>query len=71
MFQIHTPLNSLTKAPIAEKSLGLGGDFAGPRAHYEPSATGEACRARDVCRPRLEGFPQNGLVGPVTDTAPA
>lgn len=69
MFQIHTPLIALTKAQIVEKSLALGVDFAGPRARYEPSANGEACRARGVRRLRLEGFPQHGLVDPITDTA--
>ena len=63
--KIHTPLISLSKAEIISKGLELGVDYGLTSSCYDPSPSGEPCRACDSCLLRLKGFRENSLIDPL------
>jgi 7-cyano-7-deazaguanine synthase len=63
-FQIHAPLQFLSKAEIARECGRLGLDPALSWSCYDPQTDGAACGLCDSCRLRQEGFAKAG----VTDT---
>ncbi len=63
-FEIHAPLQHMTKADIARECKRLNLDPAWSWSCYDPTPDGEACGLCDSCRLRLKGFAEAG----VTDT---
>jgi 7-cyano-7-deazaguanine synthase len=60
-FNVHTPLQDMTKADIARECYRLGLDPAWSWSCYDPSADGLACGECDSCRLRRKGFAEAGL----------
>lgn len=60
-FQIHAPLQHMTKADIASECQRLELDPAWSWSCYDPTADGMACGLCDSCRLRLKGFAQAGV----------
>ena len=60
-FDIHTPLQYLTKAEIAKECARLGLNPAWSWSCYDPRADGTACGACDSCRLRRKGFAEAGV----------
>ncbi|MFV0645139.1 MAG: 7-cyano-7-deazaguanine synthase QueC [Sphingomonadaceae bacterium] len=65
-FQIHAPLQYMSKADIARETARLGLDPAMSWSCYDPTPQGMACGACDSCRLRRKGFADAGIV----DTTP-
>ena len=65
-FNIHAPLQDMTKADIARECARLGLDPAWSWSCYDPTPEGLACGLCDSCRLRKKGFDEAGLV----DTTP-
>ena len=65
-FEIHAPLQHLTKADIARECERLRLDPAWSWSCYDPASDGKACGLCDSCRLRLKGFAEAG----VEDTSP-
>jgi 7-cyano-7-deazaguanine synthase len=65
-FEIHAPLQHLTKADIARECERLRLDPAWSWSCYDPAPDGKACGLCDSCRLRLKGFAEAG----VEDTSP-
>lgn len=63
-FQIHAPLQFLSKAEIALEAHRLNLDPAMSWSCYDPQVNGMACGLCDSCRLRQDGFAKAGL----TDT---
>ncbi|MBH5321543.1 7-cyano-7-deazaguanine synthase QueC [Aurantiacibacter sediminis] len=63
-FQIHTPLQHMSKADIARECARLGLDPVWSWSCYDPTPEGLACGLCDSCRLRRKGFAEAG----VTDT---
>jgi len=61
-FTVHTPLQYLGKAEIAQEAARLGLDPAMSWSCYDPTPEGLACGACDSCRLRRKGFADAGLV---------
>ncbi len=61
-FQIHTPLQHMTKADIARECERLALDPAWSWSCYDPTEDGVACGLCDSCRLRQKGFSEAGLV---------
>ncbi|MCA0910313.1 7-cyano-7-deazaguanine synthase QueC [Qipengyuania gaetbuli] len=61
-FNIHAPLQHMTKADIARECHRLGLDPSWSWSCYDPSPDGLACGACDSCRLRRKGFAEAGLV---------
>ena len=61
-FQIHTPLQDMTKADIAREADRLGLDTGMSWSCYDPTPAGKACGDCDSCRLRQKGFEEAGLV---------
>ncbi|MBY6015436.1 7-cyano-7-deazaguanine synthase QueC [Qipengyuania gaetbuli] len=61
-FNIHAPLQLMTKADIARECHRLGLDPSWSWSCYDPSTDGVACGACDSCRLRRKGFAEAGLV---------
>ena len=61
-FQVHTPLQHMSKADIARECDRLGLDPAWSWSCYDPSEAGQACGLCDSCRLRKKGFAEAGLV---------
>lgn len=61
-FNIHAPLQHMTKADIARECYRLGLDPSWSWSCYDPGADGLACGACDSCRLRRKGFAEAGLV---------
>ena len=61
-FNIHAPLQHMTKADIARETDRLGLDPAWSWSCYDPLPDGRACGECDSCRLRLKGFEEAGLV---------
>ena len=61
-FNIHAPLQHMTKADIARECHRLGLDPSWSWSCYDPGADGLACGACDSCRLRRKGFAEAGLV---------
>lgn len=60
-FNIHTPLQHLSKADIASECHRLGLDPTWSWSCYDPTPDGKACGACDSCRLRRKGFSEAGL----------
>lgn len=65
-FEIHAPLQTMSKADIARECARLGLDPAWSWSCYDPTAAGLACGTCDSCRLRRKGFADAG----VTDSTP-
>ena len=61
-FQIHAPLQHMTKADIAAECGRLGLDPAWSWSCYDPTPDGYACGMCDSCRLRKKGFAEAGIV---------
>ncbi|RIV86668.1 7-cyano-7-deazaguanine synthase QueC [Aurantiacibacter zhengii] len=60
-FDIHAPLQHMTKADIARQCHRLGLDPAWSWSCYDPTPEGLACGLCDSCRLRLKGFAEAGV----------
>ncbi|WP_120076386.1 7-cyano-7-deazaguanine synthase QueC [Aurantiacibacter odishensis] len=60
-FEIHAPLQHMTKADIACECDRLGLDPAWSWSCYDPAPDGQACGLCDSCRLRLKGFAEAGV----------
>ena len=65
-FEIHAPLQHMSKAEIAAECIRLNLDPAWSWSCYDPTDEGKACGLCDSCRLRRKGFLEAGLV----DTTP-
>ena len=65
-FEIHAPLQHMSKAEIAAECIRLNLDPAWSWSCYDPTDEGKACGLCDSCRLRRKGFAEAGLV----DTTP-
>ena len=63
-FEIHAPLQNMTKADIAREAKRLGLDVAISHSCYDPDAQGRACGKCDACRLRAKGFSDAGIEDP-------
>ncbi len=61
-FEIHAPLQHLTKADIARECARLDLDPAWSWSCYDPTPQGMACGLCDSCRLRKKGFAEAGIV---------
>lgn len=60
-FNIHTPLQHMTKADIATEAARLNLDTSLSWSCYDPTDEGFACGVCDSCRLRRKGFEEAGL----------
>lgn len=60
-FNIHAPLQHMSKADIAREAARLGLDTAMSWSCYAPTADGRACGLCDSCRLRQKGFTEAGI----------
>ena len=60
-FNIHAPLQALSKADIAREAQRLGLDPAISWSCYDPEPDGRACGRCDSCRLRRAGFAEAGI----------
>lgn len=63
-FQIHAPLQHMTKADIAREAKRLGLDAAISQSCYDPEPDGKHCGLCDACRLRAKGFAEAGIEDP-------
>ena len=63
-FQIHAPLQDMTKADIAREAARLGLDAGLSHSCYDPVPDGRACGQCDACRLRAKGFAEAGIADP-------
>ena len=63
-WQIHTPLQNLSKAEIIKLGTGLGVDYSLTTSCYDPSPDGKSCGSCDSCLLRHQGFVDAGLPDP-------
>jgi 7-cyano-7-deazaguanine synthase len=63
-FEIHAPLQHMTKADIAREAQRLGLDPALSHSCYDPLPDGRHCGECDACRLRAKGFADAGLADP-------
>lgn len=63
-WQIHTPLQNLSKAEIIRLGTSLGVDYALTTSCYDPDATGASCGSCDSCLLRHQGFVAAGVPDP-------
>ena len=63
-FQIHAPLQHMTKADIAREAQRLGLDAALSHSCYDPRPGGDHCGLCDACRLRAKGFAAAGIADP-------
>lgn len=61
-FNIHAPLQHMSKADIAAECHRLGLDPAWSWSCYDPAEDGKACGQCDSCRLRRKGFADAGLL---------
>lgn len=67
-FNIHAPLQQLTKAQIVRRGLELGVDYGLTHSCYDPTPHGVSCGRCDSCRLRLKGFAEAGTTDPIAYT---
>jgi len=63
-FQIHAPLQHMTKSDIATEARRLGLDAAMSHSCYDPLPDGRHCGRCDACRLRAKGFAEAGIDDP-------
>jgi 7-cyano-7-deazaguanine synthase len=63
-FQIHAPLQDMTKADIVAEAHRLGLDAGMSWSCYDPAPGGLHCGLCDSCRLRAKGFEEAGLPDP-------
>jgi 7-cyano-7-deazaguanine synthase len=63
-FEIHAPLQHMSKAEIAREANRLGLDPALSHSCYDPLPDGRHCGRCDACRLRAKGFVEAGLTDP-------
>ena len=63
-FNVHAPLQHMTKADIAREAARLGLDAGMSHSCYDPAEDGGACGLCDACRLRAKGFAEAGLPDP-------
>ena len=63
-YQIHAPLNEMTKAQIISKGAKLGVQFSLTTSCYDPTSDGRACGECDSCFLRRKGFREAGIPDP-------
>ncbi|MBE6366509.1 MAG: 7-cyano-7-deazaguanine synthase QueC [Lentisphaerae bacterium] len=65
-FNIHTPLQNLSKAQIIQKGIELGVDYSQTVSCYQADAQGRACGVCDSCLLRKAGFAAAGVSDPTS-----
>jgi 7-cyano-7-deazaguanine synthase len=63
-FNLHAPLQHMTKADIAKEAKRLGLDAGMSHSCYDPLPGGAHCGECDACRLRAKGFAEAGLEDP-------
>jgi len=63
-FQIHAPLQMLTKAQIIGRGVALGLDYGLTSSCYDPGPDGRPCLHCDSCTLRAAGFAEAGVADP-------
>ena len=63
-WQIHTPLQNLSKAQIIKLGTSLGVDYSLTTSCYDPDSEGRSCGSCDSCRLRHQGFLDAGIPDP-------
>lgn len=63
-FNIHAPLQNMSKADIAREAQRLGLDAGMSHSCYDPAADGGACGHCDACVLRARGFAEAGIADP-------
>ena len=64
LFQIHTPLISMTKDEIIKRGTNLGVDYGLTVSCYQATASGIACGRCESCLIREQGFHAAGIADP-------
>jgi 7-cyano-7-deazaguanine synthase len=64
-FEIHAPLQYMSKGEIIELGVSLGVDYALTTSCYDPAPDGTPCGHCDSCRSRAAGFAAAGEEDPV------
>lgn len=65
-FNIHTPLQNLSKAQIIQKGIELGVDYSQTVSCYQADEHGRACGVCDSCLLRKAGFAAAGVSDPTS-----
>ncbi|MFL6721311.1 MAG: 7-cyano-7-deazaguanine synthase QueC [Sphingomonas sp.] len=63
-FNIHAPLQHMTKADITREAQRLGLDAGISHSCYDPLEDGRHCGRCDACRLRTKGFAEAGIADP-------
>ena len=63
-WNIHTPLQNLSKAEIIKLGTSLGVDYSLTTSCYDPDNAGRSCGKCDSCRLRHQGFVDAGVPDP-------
>ena len=63
-FNIHAPLQYMTKEEIIKAGTDLGVDYSLTHSCYNPDAAGLACGRCDSCQLRRQGFAAAGIPDP-------
>src|SRR5687767_7274015 len=71
VFQVHAPLQHMSKADIAREAQRLGLDAAMSHSCYDPAPDGSHCGHCDACLLRAKGFADAGLADPTRYAEPA
>ena len=64
-FQVHAPLQTLSKADIVNLAVKLNLDFSLTSSCYDPGIKGEPCGSCDSCLLRAKGFADAGVFDPI------
>ncbi|MDQ4088658.1 MAG: 7-cyano-7-deazaguanine synthase QueC [Pseudomonadota bacterium] len=63
-FELHAPLQFMSKADIARQAARLGLDVSLSHSCYDPAPDGAHCGLCDACRLRAKGFAEAGIADP-------